>query len=484
MRRVALLAAVVLVAGGSMAARAGHQAGNVKHYTGCVAVRGTGAGTIAAVRRGTEPARQCLDRESLIHLSGGDITKVATPAAGGLQGGTSAGGASLSLTPGFRLPQGCDSSAPAPRWDGSAWQCAVDEITAAPGYALTEVDRAQFASAVALGSDGLPLVAYRSDGALKTAHCDNLTCTVSTVATHTAGGNPATISVAVGRDGFVLIAWYDGSSASLRVAHCEDVVCSTATVATLEDNAGGEIGYSPTVMLGTDGLGLISYGDVDNGTLKVAHCSNVACSAATFATVTSAGTNVDESAAAMGVDGRALIVFSEGGTADLRAVHCSDVACTSATTATIDSGGSVGTFPSVTLAADGFGLISYHDLTNGDLKVARCLNLVCNAASAATVDSAGLVGRDTSIALGGDGLAVVSYRDLTNQDLKVAHCMNITCSFATTATAASFGDVGISTSVTIGSDGLPLIASIDNTAVEMTVLHCSNPQCVPYIRQR
>ena len=39
----------------------------------------------------------------------------------------------------------------------------------------------------------------------------------------------------------------------------------------------GNVGQYSSVTIGTDGLGLISYYDVTNGDLKVAHCSNLFC---------------------------------------------------------------------------------------------------------------------------------------------------------------------------------------------------------------
>jgi hypothetical protein len=81
------------------------------------------------------------------------------------------------------------------------------------------------------------------------------------------------------------------------------------------------VGQDTSVTIGADGLGLISYHDATNGNLKVAHCSNRAC--------------------------------------------------TSATLTTLDSIGNVGQDTAVTIGADGLALISYHDVTNGNLKVAH-----------------------------------------------------------------------------------------------------------------
>jgi len=59
------------------------------------------------------------------------------------------------------------------------------------------------------------------------------------------------------------------------VAHCSNVNCTSATLTTLDST--GNVGWYTSVTIGTDGLPLISYFDVDNQDLKVAHCANVFC---------------------------------------------------------------------------------------------------------------------------------------------------------------------------------------------------------------
>ena len=101
---------------------------NVDTYTGCL---NTG-GQIGQLANGLSPLKPCGTNESVVHLGGGDITKVT--AGSGLTGGGDNGAVILSLGSGFQLPQSC-AAGKIPQWDGSAWQCA-DQQTYANGAGL------------------------------------------------------------------------------------------------------------------------------------------------------------------------------------------------------------------------------------------------------------------------------------------------------------------------------------------------------------
>jgi len=269
------------------------------------------------------------------------------------------------------------------------------------------------------------------------------------------------------------------------VAHCSDAACTAATITKL-DGTGTDVGYYPSVTVGADGLGLISYFDYTYYDLKVAHCSDAACSAATITKLDGTGTNVGyNTSVTVGADGLGLISYSDFTNGDLKVAHCSNAACSAATLSTVDSTGNVGAYTSATVGADGLGLISYMDQTNVDLKVAHCSNALCSAATITKLDGTGTdVGYNTSVTMGADGLGLISYFDYTNWDLKVAHCSDTACSAATITTLDSAGDVGHAPSVTVGVDGLGLISYYDYTNADLKVAHCPNRFCVPYHRGR
>jgi hypothetical protein len=178
---------------------------------------------------------------------------------------------------------------------------------------------------VTIGGDGLGLMSYEASSHLKVAHCSNLTCTSFTTATldsdFDVGGWS---SITTGSDGLGLISYFDRTNASLKVAHCSNVTCSSATTETLDS---GEIGGFTSITIGADGLGLISYERPQTGfgPLKVAHCSNVACSSATTTTL-DAGGNLFGTAVATGVDGLPIVSY-DNDTDGLVVAHCSNVFC-------------------------------------------------------------------------------------------------------------------------------------------------------------
>src|SRR5881628_2567764 len=81
----------------------------------------------------------------------------------------------------------------------------------------------------------------------------------------------------------------------------------TNTVTTLDREHGA--GRFPSVAIGSDGLGLISYEDATNDDLKVAHCVDVPCSEATTTTIDVTGGSF--TSIAIGSDGLALISFMD-----------------------------------------------------------------------------------------------------------------------------------------------------------------------------
>jgi hypothetical protein len=94
-RRVFVLGSVLaIIVVTSAVALAGHGTTNVLSFTGCLK---TSNGSLSRIAVGDTPQSSCPGGNVEMHVSGGDITSVATPSGSGIQGGGTNGALSLSL---------------------------------------------------------------------------------------------------------------------------------------------------------------------------------------------------------------------------------------------------------------------------------------------------------------------------------------------------------------------------------------------------
>ena len=349
---------------------------------------------------------------------------------------------------------------------------------------LSIVDSAESVgfTSLAIGVDGLPIISYATYTysptntiSLKIAHCNNLACTsaISTTVDNSANYVGRDTSIAIGIDGLPIISYYDNTNGNLKVAHCNNITC-TSVISTTVDSSIGDVGQFTSLAIGIDGLPIISYWDATNGDLKVAHCNDLACTSAISTTVDSTGNVGYKPFIAIGSDGLPIVSYVDSTNFlddDLKVAHCNNIACTSATFTTLDSVGRVGFDSSIAIGADGLPVISYWDATNDDLKVAHCNNTTCTSALTTTVDSAATVG-DTSLAIGADGLPVVSYWDWNIGDLKVAHATGVvpyTWNFGDdTATVSGYGFPSVVTHTYAAPGTYTAIVTATNTVGILT----------------
>jgi hypothetical protein len=201
--------------------------------------------------------------------------------------------------------------------------------------------------AFAVGADGRGVLAVWHSEATRVlvARCDDAACSSSSSTAIletdvTLRGRP---SLAIGADGLPLIAYVAGNTQpyALRVAHCSDAACASSTIATVATVGGLLPSHLPDtdVAIGTDGLALIAYVTGTSGPARagVAHCSNTACSAAT--TVLAPDTflfRTEKPSIEIGADGRGLLAYRVQGVPPAPPVlplahvrRCADAACTS-----------------------------------------------------------------------------------------------------------------------------------------------------------
>lgn len=313
---------------------------------------------------------------------------------------------------------------------------------------------------------------------------------VSTTADDVTNNVGTFTSIAVPADGRPVISHYDSTAFALRITKCGNPACSAGNVSTNVDDPANSVGAYSSIVIGTDGLPVVSYLDSTAGALKVIKCGNASCSTG------NAITTVDDlpapaqvglySSIAMGSDGFPVISHTHAYTGgnSLRVTHCGNAACSSGNTSTtVDTAPGVlsGTWSSIAIGADGLPIASHRDDTVGGLRVTHCGNVACTADNVSTTvdDTANQIGYTTSIAIGTDGLAIVSHYDTNAGDLRVTHCGNAACTSGNVSTAAddSTSNVGAYTSIGIGTDGRPVISHLDASIGALRVTHCGNAAC-------
>jgi hypothetical protein len=343
-------------------------------------------------------------------------------------------------------------------------------------------------SAIAIGADGLPVISFSDTtaGNLRVAKCSNAACT-GPVAIHTVDDPANTVgshnAIAVDNDGLPIISYRDSTANALKVAKCVDPACAEPAIITTVDNPVNSVGQYTDIAVGP-ALPVISYYDSTAGALKVAACTNLACSgAAIINTLDDPANDVGiTTSVAIGIDVRPVISYHDSTGQTLKVAKCANINCVGLVfVTTVDNpANSVGLFTSIAIGADGRPVVSYYDSTANTLKVAQCANFNCTGvATITTVDESPTnVGTNTAIAIGVDGLPVISYSYGTASSVRVAQCTTAACTgTATITTVDDPAGLVAARAIAIGADGLPVLAYYDSTRDALKVAKCGSRSC-------
>ncbi len=202
------------------------------------------------------------------------------------------------------------------------------------GNVITTLDggplRGGFNSSITIGSDNLAVISYwhQDNGSLQVAHCGNTNCSSgNTISTVDAGNFGITNSIAIGADNLPIISYLNQSTLDLKVVHCGDNSCSSSNTITTVDST-DVVGQHSAIAIGADNLPVISYDDDTNDDLKVLHCGTTDCTSGnTITTVDSTGFVGLENSIAKGFDGFPVISYRDLTNGDLKVAHCDNYFC-------------------------------------------------------------------------------------------------------------------------------------------------------------
>jgi hypothetical protein len=284
-------------------------------------------------------------------------------------------------------------------------------------------------SAITIGSDGFPLISYydTTNTNLKVAHCEDVDCATATTATVDSTGDVGSYSaVAVASTtGNGVIAYYDTTNTNLKFATCSDIACSASSTATL--NGGGTLGQYVSMAIGTDGYPVIAYENSAGQDLFVTHCTTATCTSGTNDIAIDTASTVGRYTS-IAINGKGLPVMSyfDSTGENLKVAACVDVECNgSPTVTTVASSGSVGWNASLTIGLDGYPIMSFRDLATS-VYVTKCGTADCTASTTSSIRTTSLAGT-TSIALTGNGNPIVALRDGASNDLVTVYCSSPHC---------------------------------------------------------
>lgn len=298
-------------------------------------------------------------------------------------------------------------------------------------------------TSIAVGADGWAIISHQdaTAGTLRVTHCSDAACAfaLSTTADAVAGQVVgAGTAIAIGSDGLPVIAHRNATTGDLRITHCSTATCSASTT-----TAHGPINSAPAIAIGADGRPLVAYGVGVN--LFVAHCADIACTSLSGAVAvdTPAAFLAGPPSIAIAPSGLPAVAYLRSNilsgkfiTGELRLSRCTAADCSSGGTGmTI---GPVGAFVAMAFGTDGAPVVAHHVYPNtstlanaGLLRLTQCLDAACTRTAVTDLDGTGAFNSNrglwVDLAIAADGLPIVSSRDADAAVLKITKCTSRAC---------------------------------------------------------
>ena len=184
---------------------------------------------------------------------------------------------------------------------------------------------------LAIGADGRALISYYDyeNYEYRVVHCADLYCYSSTINTIDdtdwafSNDNHRYTDITIGEEGLGIVTYYSYQNSELLVSYCRDTECSW--VGTYEIYHGGNDGSFPVVMTGVDGNELIVWFDFDQRDIKAMYFYDWRSIDLRYYMLDTTTTHEFMPSITLGTDGLGLISYSVDN--HLSVIHCSNEFC-------------------------------------------------------------------------------------------------------------------------------------------------------------
>jgi hypothetical protein len=282
-------------------------------------------------------------------------------------------------------------------------------------------------------------------------------------------------------DGKPIISYYDNAHGDLRLAICSNPACSPGTTYSIPIDTDYDVGYHSTVAV-SNGNPIIVYTINTFAEIRVAACVDPLCDLPpVITTLEHDNVSVNTGPAIAIINGKPVISYRGDDTSGLHFAVCNDALCTSAVITFIDTGW-IGYNSSIAVL-DGKPIISYMkyvEFEGVSLHIASCQDATCSAPPILSlVDNNGNVGYSSSITIV-DGKPIISYINGDTGDLMVAACVDTTCTAPAVITRIDMAQRGDERTAIININGKVMIAYGSRNPQDNIMLRlatCDNALC-------
>ena len=296
---------------------------------------------------------------------------------------------------------------------------------------------------ITVGADGLPVIVHHnpSRGVNYLTRCADLGCNEASSKTLPLGAAGFGLAVAIGVDGLPVIASTStGDDTRLVISRCSSPTCLDAEFRTLD--SGTFSGRQPAMIISVDESPIVVH--IAGTDPAVTRCGDATCTTSTTSTIDLVGTTADPDIA-MGANGKPVIALSRPD--GLAVATCIDTPCSAVNDPiTISSPWpgltAVGLEPAIAVDTEGRPVIAHRGTQDNGvsvLLVTRCADSTCTSGSTSVVANGG-VSPDAVIGL--DGLMRITHIDPVTGTLQVSTCGDADC------TSSNTDDTGITASAT------------------------------------